>query len=155
MSSNFERLHEIINQAYAENFSILTQKMANPLIFPPLHFLIGIPFCKFSAFRLKFHKFFLITKPIFETKYKNLLGQYDWKNFCRLKVLDECFKLGQAAVTWIANPVKFATLIRYDALFYLFSIEIHGTGSYLPEKKKKERKWHTFINFLHSLGLFF
>ena len=26
MSSNFERLHEIINQAYAENFSILTKK---------------------------------------------------------------------------------------------------------------------------------
>ena len=44
MSSNFERLHEIINQAYAENFSILTQKMANPLLNPSLHFLIGIPF---------------------------------------------------------------------------------------------------------------
>ena len=44
MSSNFEMLHEIINQAYAENFSILTQKMVNPLLNPSLHFLIGIPF---------------------------------------------------------------------------------------------------------------
>ena len=44
MSSNFERLHEIINQAYAENFSILTQKMENPLLNLSLHFLIGIPF---------------------------------------------------------------------------------------------------------------
>ena len=50
MSSNFERLHEIINQAYAENFSILTQKMANPLLNPPLHFLIGIPFFKLVMF---------------------------------------------------------------------------------------------------------
>ena len=32
MSSNFERLHEIIKQAYAENFIIPTQKMANPLL---------------------------------------------------------------------------------------------------------------------------
>ena len=46
MSSNFERLHEIINQAYAENFSILTQKMVNQLLNPSLHFLIGIPFLK-------------------------------------------------------------------------------------------------------------
>ena len=30
MCSNFERLHEIINEAYAENFSILSQKWANP-----------------------------------------------------------------------------------------------------------------------------
>ena len=112
-------------------------------------------FCKFSAFRLKFHKFFLITKPIFETKYQNLLGQYDWKNFCRLKVLDECFKLGQAAVTWIANPVKFATLIRYDALFYLFSIEIHGTGSYLPEKKRKKENDIPLLIFYIVLACFF
>ena len=34
MSSNFEMLHEIINQAYAENFSILTQNMANTLLNP-------------------------------------------------------------------------------------------------------------------------
>ena len=32
------------NQAYAENFSILTQKMANPPLNLSLHFLIGIPF---------------------------------------------------------------------------------------------------------------
>jgi hypothetical protein len=44
MSSNFERLHEIKNQAYAENFCILTQKMANPLLNTSLQFLIGIPF---------------------------------------------------------------------------------------------------------------
>ena len=44
MSSNFERLHEISNEAYAENLSILSQKLANPLLYPALHFLIGIPF---------------------------------------------------------------------------------------------------------------
>ena len=44
MSLNFQRLHETTNQAYAENFRILTQKMANPLLNPALHFLIGIPF---------------------------------------------------------------------------------------------------------------
>ena len=44
MSSNFERLHEIINEAYAENFSILSQKLANPPLYLALHFLIGIPF---------------------------------------------------------------------------------------------------------------
>ena len=44
MGSNFERLHEIKDQAYAENFSILTLKMVNPLLNPSLHFLIGIPF---------------------------------------------------------------------------------------------------------------
>ena len=43
MSSNFERLPEIINEAYAENFSILSQKLANPLLYLALHFLIGIP----------------------------------------------------------------------------------------------------------------
>ena len=32
MSSNFQRLHEITNQAYAENFSILTHKLADPLL---------------------------------------------------------------------------------------------------------------------------
>ena len=41
MSSNFDRLHKIIYQAFAENFSILTQKMVNPLLNPPLHFLIN------------------------------------------------------------------------------------------------------------------
>ena len=30
MSSNFVRFQEILNQALAENFSCLTQKMANP-----------------------------------------------------------------------------------------------------------------------------
>ena len=55
MSSNFERLHEIINQAYAENFSILTQKIANPLLNPSLHFLIGIPFKKFLKKHLSNH----------------------------------------------------------------------------------------------------
>ena len=44
MSLNFQRLHETTNQAYAENFRILTQKMADPLLNPALHFLIGIPF---------------------------------------------------------------------------------------------------------------
>ena len=44
MSSNFGRLPEIINEAYAENFSILSQKLANPLLYLALHFLIGIPF---------------------------------------------------------------------------------------------------------------
>ena len=33
MSSNFERLHEIRNEAYAENFSMLSQKVANPLFY--------------------------------------------------------------------------------------------------------------------------
>jgi hypothetical protein len=44
MSSNFERLHKTRNEAYAEDFSILSQKLANPLFYPALHFLIGIPF---------------------------------------------------------------------------------------------------------------
>ena len=44
MSSNFERLHKIRNEAYAENFSILSQKSANPLLYLALLFLIGIPF---------------------------------------------------------------------------------------------------------------
>ena len=44
MSSNFERLHEISNEAYAKYFSILSQKLANPLLYPALHCLIGIPF---------------------------------------------------------------------------------------------------------------
>jgi hypothetical protein len=46
MSSNFERLHEISNEAYAENLSILSQKLANPLLYLSLHFLMGIPFKK-------------------------------------------------------------------------------------------------------------
>ena len=45
-SSNFERLHEIIIEAFAENFSNLSQKMANPPLYLALHFLIGIPFYK-------------------------------------------------------------------------------------------------------------
>ena len=49
MSSNFERLHKIKNEAYAENFSILSQKLANPLLYLALHFLIGIPFFNFLA----------------------------------------------------------------------------------------------------------
>ena len=44
MSSSFERLHEIINEAYVENFSILSQKMVNPSLYLALHFPIGIPF---------------------------------------------------------------------------------------------------------------
>jgi len=50
MSLNFERLHEIINQAYAENSSVLTQIMANPLLNPSLHFLKGVPFLFFYFF---------------------------------------------------------------------------------------------------------
>ena len=53
MSSNFERLHEIINEAYAENFSILSQKLANPLFYLSLYFLIGILFVK-SAFYMSY-----------------------------------------------------------------------------------------------------
>ena len=49
MSSNFERLHKIKNEAYAENFSIPSQKLANPLLYLALHFLIGIPFDKAIA----------------------------------------------------------------------------------------------------------
>ena len=48
MSSNFEGLHEIRNEAYAENFSILSQKLVNPLFYLSLHFLIGIPFKNLS-----------------------------------------------------------------------------------------------------------
>ena len=44
MSPNFDRLHEISNEAFSKNFSILSQKLANPLLYPALHFLIGIPF---------------------------------------------------------------------------------------------------------------
>ena len=46
MSSNFERLHNFVNEAYGKNFSILSQKMANPPLYLALHFLIGIPFTK-------------------------------------------------------------------------------------------------------------
>ena len=46
MSSNFERLHEISNEAYAENLSILSQKLANTLLYLSLHFLMGIPFLR-------------------------------------------------------------------------------------------------------------
>ena len=44
MSSNFVRFQEILNQAFAENFICLTQKLANSLNNLALHFLIGIPF---------------------------------------------------------------------------------------------------------------
>ena len=45
MSSNFVRFQEILNQAFAENFTCLTKKLANPLKNLALHFLlIGIPF---------------------------------------------------------------------------------------------------------------
>ena len=45
MSSNFVRFHEILNQALAENFNCLTQKLANPPLksgssFPNRHPLI-------------------------------------------------------------------------------------------------------------------
>jgi hypothetical protein len=69
MSSNFERLHKIKNQAYAENFSIITQIMANPLLYPSLHFLIGIPFQKYSSVRtekLHFILFFILKKFIYK-----------------------------------------------------------------------------------------
>ena len=38
------RFQEFLNQAFAENFICLTQKLANPLKNLALHFLIGIPF---------------------------------------------------------------------------------------------------------------
>ena len=44
MSSNFVRFQEILNQALAENFTCLTQKLANPLKHLALNFIIGIHF---------------------------------------------------------------------------------------------------------------
>ena len=70
MSSKSVRFQEILNQAFAENFTCLTQKLVNPLKNLFLDFLIGIPF--FAIFR------FYTTEPHLMSTFAFL-----WK--CRFK----------------------------------------------------------------------
>ena len=62
MSSNFVRFQEILNQALAENFSCLTQKLANPPLKSGSSFLnrdtMAFPVVEFSREGYKIRKVF-------------------------------------------------------------------------------------------------
>ena len=53
MSSNFVRFQKIANQAFAENFTCLSQKLVNPLFYLSPYFFLHNPFQKISALAYK------------------------------------------------------------------------------------------------------
>ena len=87
MSSNFERLQEIVDQADAENFSCLSQKLVNPLLYLSSYFLFGN-----SPFLIFFKKMLGFTNKHFTCFYFVILGPtgnsgmffYDQRSTCTL-----------------------------------------------------------------------
>ena len=95
MSSNFVRFQEILNQAFAENFTCLTQKLVNPLKNLSLHFLIGIPFIEISPFiwrlpskfQINWETAYLINLNFMTITENDMPGAKFWEDLAKLYLL--------------------------------------------------------------------
>ena len=127
MSSNFVRFQETLNQALAENFSCLTQKLANPPLksgssFPNRHPLFKFFFKNILATALKsyikwllyFFFFFLKKlKKVEKIGYHSRFKQWFWSEIVsviqRRALKTNCIQNWGLIYTYCATNAKFQT----------------------------------------------